>query len=361
MKRIHMPAVTRDKTVLDKNHGLGIPDSRVIPKPTIIEPEAPYTNSSSASEYPLQLKGTVRLYTCNLPVDTFVDLSDPNDHQAYAYCWIDSERGNGGHVTYSSPSASGDFHLRINLRQSDPDLLKLQVCMWLRDKSTNNFRTVTVSLSAADLTKLLNGEEQQVVMYDQFIPGNFCDVMLRAVNASDYANFHGADKNKNSLSQKPLIRLSPSALRSIPELNQEFKQLSEAFCKSLASQNIQIPAGGEPFRIGVTRSPPIPTPLLFLSLMLGTPAHVLFFPPVQPGVRGHKGSSNKKGADTTSPGPLFDLPRPTRMPAAVPSSSRSGVPCPPQNIPLGSDNGCSVKTRRCSLWSIIQSNVSYHM
>jgi hypothetical protein len=237
-------------------------------------------------EYPLKLQGTVRLFTNNLPMDSFINLSNPGDHQTYTYCWIDGTRGSGAHVAFAAQGAPGVFNLNINLRQEDPDLLKMQACMRMRDENTNNLRTVTLAVSAVDLGKLLSGEEDHIVMCDQFIEGNYCELTIRLTNASDYANFKGpqAEKGLGLLpvaSTKPFIQLKPSSLRSLKDINEQVTTVSSRFIDAMGRFNVSMAKGGAPFYRGVTRS--VPTPVLFLSLMLGTPAYV-FCPMTQPGV-----------------------------------------------------------------------------
>lgn len=210
----------------------------------------------SIVEYPIHLEGSVRIYTCNLPMDTFVDFSDPKDHQCYTYCWIDGERGRGGHISFSTPGTAGTFNLGLKIRDNDPDLLKFQVSMRMRDQDTNNFRTDTLAVSAVDLDKLLSGEEDHVIMKDQFVQGNFCDLTIRLKNATDYANHSKTPAPTAGLStlgltpSKPFIRLRPSALRGLKELNEQTDAVSDSFVQAMQTHSVAITQGGEQFRLG---------------------------------------------------------------------------------------------------------------
>jgi hypothetical protein len=327
---------------------------------------APQTKSTSSlrqasktvlTEYPLRMEGTARLYTCNLPMDTFVDFSDPKDHQSYTYCWIDGERGRGGHISFPTPGTSGVFKLDINLRQGDPDLLKTQVSMHMRDQNTNNFRTVTLAVSAVDLSKLLAGETDRVVMYDQFVPGNFCDLSIRATNASDYANFQAATAVSASTT-KPLLQLRPSSLRNLKIINDQVKSVSDQFVDAMGRFNVAMAKGGEPFYRGVTRCPP--APVLFFSLMLGTPAYALF-PLSQPGVRGQKGSTDQYRAHPPALVPLCHHECTGGVSGTLHPSGTRGIPCLPQDSPHGSDGRVHTEAGRYSFWSIFRSGPSHYL
>ena len=354
-----MASLSRANPPQNKPAASRLQQDPVVPKPV---PKAASKSVMISTEYPLRMEGTARLYTCNLPMDSFVDFSDPKDHQSYTYCWIDGERGRGGHISFPTPGTSGVFKLDINLRQGDPDLLKTQVSMHMRDQNTNNFRTVTLAVSAVDLEKILAGETDRVVMYDQFVPGNFCDLSIRATNASDYANFKAAATASELgliLGPKPLLQLRPSSLRNLKIINDQVKSVSDQFVDALGRFNVAMAKGGEPFYRGVTRSPP--APVLFFSLMLGTPAYALFPLPVQSGVRRKEGSPDQHGADPPALVPLCHHECPGGISGALPPSGPRGVPCLPQDSSHGSDCRVHSETGRYPFWSIFCPGPSHYL
>lgn len=314
------------------------------------------------AEYPLKLQGTLRLFTNNIPMDTFVDLSNPGDHQTYTYCWIDESRGAGGHVAFTKGSAQGAFNLSINLRQSDPDLLKMQACMRMRDESTNNIRTTTLAVSVVDLGKLLSGEEDQIVMCDQFIEGNFCFLTVRLTNASDYSNYKGshAGKGLGLTPAKPFIQLRPSSLRNLKDINEQVTGVSSRFADAMGRFNVTMAKGGAPFYRGVTRSA-LPTPVIFISLVLGTPAYALFFPPLQPGVWRQEGPEDQRGDDPAAPVTLCHHECPGGMSGEVPPFGRGRVPCLSQDTTHGSNSRVHPENGRHSLWSVFCTGASHYM
>jgi hypothetical protein len=123
----------------------------------------------------------------------------------------------------------------------------------MRDPTTNNFRTVTIAVSAAELGKLLSGEEDRIIMRDQFVQGNFCDLSLRVKNASDYSNFKQVGSDLGLINTKPFITLKRSALRDMAEFNGQVGAVSDQFVNAMQSLKVAMAQGGEQFRRGVSR------------------------------------------------------------------------------------------------------------
>jgi hypothetical protein len=322
----------------------------------------PRPNSSSSSksvaDYPLHIEGSARLYTCNLPMDTFVDFSNPKDHQSYTYCWINGDSGAGGHISFPTPGTCGEFKIDLKAKQGDPDLLKTQVSMHFRDEHTNNFRTSTLAVSVVDLNKLLEGGEDRVIMYDQFVQGNFCDLSFRLTNASDYANYKGAAGVGKAAStrSKPLLQLKPSALRGLKDINEQVNTVSQHFVDAMGQNNVAMAKGGEPFYRGVTRF--VPQPLLFFSLMLGTPAYALF--PLQSGVRWEERSPDQCRAHSSSSVSLCHHERSGGVPGSIHSPGSGTLPYMPHDTSHRVDCRGGTEAGRHTLWSVFCSSASYY-
>lgn len=261
------------------------------------------TQSPSAGQvgYPVKLVGRARTFASRLPLEAFTDLSNNSSTRVYMYCWIDSERGQGARVNYVSPDIAGscgssfpvgrglkadnvkgrgqlahegEFSMTIHVRDNDPDLLKIMGCIRMKDDESDNTRTATLASSAVQLDRLLMGEEQYHTMYSQFDPGNYTEFVIRAVNAGDYANSdHGAQTSH------PFIKLSPSSLWNIDVFQEAASGVSESMEAKRKMFRINPPNGLEALLEGETRCvkshPPLPSCMLFLSLLLGTPAYAL--------------------------------------------------------------------------------------
>lgn len=233
--------------------------------------------SAVPRDYPVQLEGRVKTFAAKLPVDSLADLSgEGGGARVFLYCWIDPSRGQGAHVHYQSNHLASEptdpalrhngwFSLTMNVRDGDPDILKVSACMRMKDDQTKNTRNATLAVSGTQLDRLLAGEEQAFTMYDQFVPGNYTEVVMRATNASDYAN-HLA-----SIPGSPHITLSRSSLWDIETV---FRPVvtdnSNRILDILVSNKMKATKGGSGFLAGMTRSVPC-----FITLFLGTPAYVL--------------------------------------------------------------------------------------
>lgn len=261
-------------------------------------------------EYPLNLEGRMRTFVGRMPVEALVDISDASDISVFLYCWASPGRGQGGRAHYApcdiatnvgaeSPSHTGEFKLVLNLRQGDPDLLKVTACIRMKDVQTVSKRTATLAASAVQLDRLLAGEELSLTMYDQFIAGNYTEMVIRVSNASDYANFKGGVGVGNGLSPLPLITLSRSRLWDIATSDQEVVGVSNNIQQAMAAHGVQPTPGGGQFASGLTRCPKA---LLFISLFLGTPAYVLCPFVQRGGAAGNSGGpGSAKRASQTSP------------------------------------------------------------
>jgi hypothetical protein len=216
-------------------------------------------------EHTIQLVGRVKSFVDTLPLDSIADLSG-NDLRVYLYCWIDPERGEGGHVHYTprdiagdprqAPVHDGEFSFPLKIRDKDPDLLKVLCCMRMKDQESRNTKNYTLAVSATQLDRLVTGEEQAFTMYDQFNPSNYTEVCMSVANPIQTG-----------------ITFSRSALWDIES---DFKcvatDISNNIMNNIVMNRMQTTEGGELFTAGLTR---YPTLLVFLSLFLGTPAYTL--------------------------------------------------------------------------------------
>jgi hypothetical protein len=224
----------------------------------------------------LQLVGRVKTFVARLPVNALEDLSG-KDLRVYIYCWIDSTRGQGGHVHYNPcdiasephkrPKHDGGFSITVNVKKSgDPDLIKIMACMRMKDQETQNTRNATLAVSAAQLDRMLTGEEQGLTMFDQFTPGNYTEVRIGVANAADFAN-HASTPAGSTL---PRITFRRSSLWDIETVfRPSVTSASNSIMSVLVSNRMEPTEGGAPFLSGLTRF------VYFLSLFLGTPAYVL--------------------------------------------------------------------------------------
>jgi hypothetical protein len=248
--------------------------------------------SENVKEYPLQLVGRVKTFVARLPVNALQDLSG-QDLRVYLYCWIDSTRGQGGHVHYNpcdiasgpnqKPTHDGEFSISINVRErGDPDLIKIMGCLRMKDQETKNTRNATLAVSAAQLDRMLTGEEQALTMFDQFTPGNYTEVRIRVANAADFANHASAPVG----SQLPRISFKRSSLWDIETVfRPAVMSASNGIMSVLVSNRMEPTEGGAPFLSGLTRF------FFFLSLFLGTPAYVMLHAAGNGGAR----SSSSRG------------------------------------------------------------------
>ena len=249
--------------------------------------------------YPLRLVGRARTFASRLPVEAFTDLSSSSSTRVYMYCWIDSERGQGAHVNYvpldiagaygranalqavgatnsrGDPLAhEGEFTMTLFVQDNDPDLLKIMGCIRMKDDQSNNTRTATLAASAVQLDRLLMGEEQYHTMASPFDPGNYTEFVIRAANASDYAN----SENNPEVSAKVHIKLSRSKLWNMPQYREGMQKVQENMGAKMEACMVKPAEGGASFLDGETRYDPpskVHSLVMFLTLFLGTPGYVL--------------------------------------------------------------------------------------
>jgi hypothetical protein len=238
---------------------------------TPASPEKTPTGPDTTGTHEVMFQGKVQLYTCGISETTFMDFSDTALRQVYATCWIDGERGKSAHVEFPVKGMPGQFQLSLPFRDGDPEWVKVQLSMRMRDEETNNRRTAELCMSHADMTPMLRGEVDAFRMPNQFNEGTYADVALLIPNAAEFRNHPTSAQDMS----KPLLTLSPSKLAGMVDHNKDMRKLSAAVTDVLHKNDGKAPPGGEPFLDGMSR---LPRALLALSLLLGTPAYVFFCP-----------------------------------------------------------------------------------
>lgn len=210
----------------------------------------------------VRFEGSVQLFVSQMPEASFVDLTDSGNHPVFASCWIDGKRGKTAHVQFPAGSGVGVFNVDMEMKDGDPDMLKVQISMRMLDSKSGNRRTVPLSTSCACLRTMLTGECDRFRMPDQFNPSNYVNASMRILN---HADFQGRS-----------LQLKPSALRKIGDFNKNVKSVSQAIENNNKLNQTQFPAGAESMRSGDSRCAfQIPFPLVVLGLALGTPAYSL--------------------------------------------------------------------------------------
>jgi hypothetical protein len=222
---------------------------------------------AAPKEFQIQLEGRVKTFAAKMPVNALVDISG-EAVRVYLYCWIDETRGQGAHVHYNpshialeptNPALRHDgwYSLTMTVRDGDPDLLKVMACMRMKDQETKNTRNATLAVGGTLLQRLLAGEEQSFTMHDQFVQGNYTEVVMRVARSEPAGD----------LSQ---LALSRSSLWDIDTVFQPVVQEnSNTIMNIFVSNHMQPTKGGAGFLAGLTRS------VCFITLFLGTPAYVL--------------------------------------------------------------------------------------
>lgn len=234
--------------------------------------------------HPIQIEGKATLYVSGMP-EKIIETCEGElpGMKMFMYGWIDSERGASGRVSFPASDSenpaprnerslerkprpydddmpkegdgcadqdngTGTFMLSLNVRDGDPKYLKLQASVRVRDPESRNKRNFNVAVSCADLTRMLQGQEETFIMTDQFMPGNYVDVSMRVTNACEYRNHlsHADDM------EKPLITFGPSALDKIAAWNAIVERVSNELVQNLQKNQITMSAGTEAFRDGIT-------------------------------------------------------------------------------------------------------------
>ena len=225
-------------------------------------------------------EGTLSLSVCNIPVNSLVDLTAKGTHTVYLCSWLNGQQGKSCDVLFSPDGKGvGTFRFDLDCRIDDFDALKVQATMRMRDQETSNLRTVPLCSSYACMNTMLCGEEDAFRMRHPFVSGEFGDIAIRISNAKDFRN-HPASVSMDS---KPLFALKASNIGRIVELNKMFAEVSGGIQQNIRDSKAKIPRGVGTMVDGLSRYTPPPPAVLFLSLMLGTPAYILLF--AQPGVR----------------------------------------------------------------------------
>ena len=221
----------------------------------------------------VKFEGTVQLFTGGMPEGSFVDFSDTGGHPVFACCWVDRERGKSVQVVFPEGGGPGVFRVDIDFRDHDSAKLKVLISMRMRDESSGNRRTVPLCSSCAFMAPMLKGETDSFQMLDVCYDSNYARVAMSITNHQDFV-------------QRPLI-LRASHLDRLPEFNQKIHCVAEAIAENNAKNNTKFTQGGGSMQSGESRyhdGLPRLQFVLFILLLLGTPAHVFLLtaqPPVQ--------------------------------------------------------------------------------
>jgi len=191
------------------------------------------------------------MYTYAMPTQSLMDLSNESPSQVYVTAWIDGERGKSAHVSFSSPKSKGLFQLSLPFRQGDPDLLKLQFCVRMRDQATNNKRSMEIYTTCAKMHVMLVGRVDRFRTKNQFSPNVYADIELSISNASDFRNH----LDFKFSTEKPMLSLRESALNRLSHGNKLFDRLSEQVILTLKKHSAKPPPGGAPYVEGITSRP----------------------------------------------------------------------------------------------------------
>jgi hypothetical protein len=247
--------------------------------PRVPDHSAPPTGPlAEVRKHVLKIEGEVKVFVNKMPIDSLVDFSETGTHQVYLCCWTDGKNGKSCHVTFasangvsggSSPNSGiGKFKMDMDFWDNDPDKLKVQVSMRMRDEETNNRRTVPLCCSYARVDSMLQGSVDEFKMPNSFTNSMYATVSMRVSNASDFRNHSDSENNPDKI----LIKMRPSSLVHLPQFNDKLCKVSNGMQAFLVKNNTKLPPGGMQMVNGLSRS--VPCQLLFLSLFLGTPAYV---------------------------------------------------------------------------------------
>lgn len=193
------------------------------------------------------------MFTYGMPSQSLMHLSDVSETQVYVTAWLNSSVGKSAHVAFDASEGGGKgvFAFSIPCRRDDPDLLKLQFCVRMRDECTNNKRSMEIYTTCARMNHMLAGNVDKFRARNQFSPSNYGDVHLRITNATDFRN-HPQSEHDTS---KPMLMLSPSKLNLLSKSNEMCDKLSKQVVATLAKNNAQSPPGGGGFLEGLTSRP----------------------------------------------------------------------------------------------------------
>jgi len=193
-----------------------------------------------------------------VPMDTFVDLSDHGAGHAFLTAWCSRDRCRSAHVHFQTTTEAGQkvvqdgtFKFALDIRPDDPDLLKVQVLMRMRDEETKNRRTAELCITCADMRAMLEGKTDRFQVAHPFNTDLTVEISLRICNARDLRNrLDGPGDQSN-----PVLRLRPSSLRQIERLNQDVGGISDAMTQTLQRVKGQTPPGGNGFIPGESLRP----------------------------------------------------------------------------------------------------------
>jgi hypothetical protein len=211
-------------------------------------PTAEAPDGAGKSSHSLKFNGVVRVYTCDIPDDSIVDLSENGVYSVYVTCWIDSQRGKSAYVSFPNRSHPGTFSLELDVKDGDPEKLKLQLCMRMRDEETGNRRTAELSTSYACLQTMLKGDIDEFIMPDEFSPGNKAQIAISISNAAEFRNYPGMSEDM----QKPLLQLVESKIDSIQKFNAHCNMVSAVIGTNNGANRTRMPPGGDAFENGTT-------------------------------------------------------------------------------------------------------------
>lgn len=224
-------------------------------------------------EHEVCLSGFFTPATCGLRERMIDRFSDDGQHHVYVVAWVNGKQSRCAHVVFDQQNPNnmaGSFALSLNIRDQDPDAVKLQFCMRMPDPETGNRRTAELYTTYTDMNTLLTGAEDRLKVVNQFTSENRADVVVTMSNAKDFRN-HASNAQDMS---KPLLRLSRTNLRLLHQVNQDAIAVSHSMRKTLNRNKLAMSPGGNPFEDGMTRYSP-PSAALFVALFLGTPAYSL--------------------------------------------------------------------------------------
>ncbi len=224
------------------------------PPPGPRPPPTPDVPEGAGKEgYTARFQGVVRVYTCEIPDDSIIDVSSTGINPIYVTCWIDGQRGKSAHVSFQSRSHPGTFTLDLNLKDGDPDKLKIQLCMRMLDTETGNRRSAELGTSYACIQPMMLGQIDEFVVPNTFSPGNKVQVAMSLGNASDFRNHPDSATDMH----KPLLRFTESKIDYIDQFNAHVNMVSATIGTNNGTNRTKMPPGGDAFQDGTTRCSPL--------------------------------------------------------------------------------------------------------
>jgi len=189
----------------------------------------------------VQFSGKIELFTNGMPDSSFIDLSTGSPHPVFVHSWVDQQRSEVSQVVFSGGN-QGYFQVAHKYKDGDNDLLKMQITMLFRDPETGNRRTVPLCTSAAFVSRMLQGEPDSFQSLDEFIQGDCTRVSVQILNFMELSS--------------PPLRLVPSSLHRIPELNSVVTRVSKCIASNVDLNKTVFPPGTECMQDGVSRYDP---------------------------------------------------------------------------------------------------------